>query len=57
MDTPSLQIIYVTGHNATGKTTLCEQLAEKHEGWHLIDGDEFIKGHPELEQSITDACK
>ena len=57
MDTPSLQIIYVTGHNATGKTTLCEQLAEKHEGWHFIDGDEFRKGHPELEQSITDACK
>ena len=28
-DTPDLQIIYVTGFNAAGKTTLSEQIAEK----------------------------
>ena len=60
MDTPDLQIIYVTGHNATGKTTLCQQLAEKYadQGWHFIDGDEFRKASPELAQSMEDAsCK
>jgi len=57
MDTPNLQIIYVTGYNAAGKTTLSQQIAEKHadDGWHFIDGDEFRKRYPELEQSIVDA--
>ena len=57
MDTPSLQVIYVTGHNATGKTTLSQTLAEKYadDGWHFIDGDEFRKADPELGQSMVDA--
>jgi dephospho-CoA kinase len=58
-DTPNLQIIYVTGHNGAGKTTLCQQIAEKHadQGWHFIDGDEFRKADPELEQSLVDASQ
>lgn len=57
MDTPDLQIIYVTGFNAAGKTTLSEQIAEKlaDQGWHFIDGDAFRGANPELEQSIADA--
>ena len=58
MDAPELQIIYVTGFNAAGKTTLSEQLAEKlaDQGWHFIDGDAFVNANPELDQSIVDAC-
>ena len=56
-EAPNLQIIYVTGHNATGKTTLSQQIAEKHadQGWHFIDGDDFCDG--ELEQSLIDASQ
>ena len=59
MDTPNLQVVYVTGHNATGKTTLCQRIAEKYadQGWHSIDGDEFRKANPELEQSMMDAAQ
>jgi len=56
-DAPPLQIIYVTGYNAAGKTTLARQLAEKHaaQGWHFLDGDELRKANPELEQSNMEA--
>ena len=58
-EAPNLQIIYVTGHNATGKTTLSQQIAEKHadQGWHFIDGDDFRKANPELDQSMIDASR
>jgi len=50
------QIVYLTGHNATGKTSLGKNaLKEKgflEQGWHCIDGDEFVDADPELKELL-----
>lgn len=50
------QFVYVTGHNATGKTSLGKNaLKEKgflEQGWHCIDGDEFVGADPELQELL-----
>lgn len=58
-EAPNLQIVFVTGYNSTGKTTLARQIAETHadQGWHFIDGDEFRDDDPELTQSNIDASQ
>jgi dephospho-CoA kinase len=38
-----MELVYVTGYNASGKTTLGECLAQAHEGWECIDGDEWVE--------------
>lgn len=46
------QFIYVTGHNATGKTTLGLNIVKDEavagQGWFCIDGDDFVREHPDL---------
>ena len=41
------KLVYVTGYNAAGKTTLGEHLAQAHDGWDCIDGDHFVEDDPE----------
>ena len=48
------QLVYVTGHNATGKTSLGKSAMKENglleQGWHCIDGDEFVREFPDLEE-------
>ncbi|CAD7944278.1 unnamed protein product [Amoebophrya sp. A120] len=45
-----LEIVYLTGENAAGKTSLGRYIAEKYSSsnWQFIDGDEFVDSDPEL---------
>jgi len=51
------QIVYVTGFNAAGKTTIGQNIASKHPGWHCIDGDEFVHNDPTLSESMIGASQ
>ena len=51
------QIVYVTGFNATGKTTLGKYIGNTHKDWHCVDGDEFVDNDPELSEMIVAASK
>lgn len=51
------QIVYVTGFNASGKTTMGQTIARKHQGWCCVDGDELVNNDPVLSESFKGACR
>mmetsp|Transcript_66086 Transcript_66086/g.132642 ORF Transcript_66086/g.132642 Transcript_66086/m.132642 type:complete len:240 (+) Transcript_66086:42-761(+) len=51
------QIVYLTGDNAAGKSTVGQYIADKHNGWHCVDGDEFVDNDPQLVEMLVAASK
>jgi len=51
------QIVYLTGFNASGKTTLGQYIARTHKEWHCVDGDEFVSNDPELLEAVQHASR
>mmetsp|Transcript_76526 Transcript_76526/g.224619 ORF Transcript_76526/g.224619 Transcript_76526/m.224619 type:complete len:240 (+) Transcript_76526:53-772(+) len=51
------QIVYLTGDNAAGKTTLGQYIAGTHNEWHCVDGDEFVDNDPQLKEMLVGASK
>merc|ERR1719379_1790564 len=51
------QFVYVTGHNATGKTSLGKNALKDpqfvEQGWSCIDGDEFVGVDSELQDLLV----
>jgi len=54
-DAPIPEILYLTGENSSGKTTMGQHIADTHSDWHCIDGDEFVTG--DLEQLLIAASQ
>mmetsp|Transcript_109871 Transcript_109871/g.190132 ORF Transcript_109871/g.190132 Transcript_109871/m.190132 type:complete len:273 (+) Transcript_109871:68-886(+) len=48
------QVVYLTGYNATGKTTMGQYIADTHNEWHCVDGDEFVDNDPELKKKLVE---
>mmetsp|Transcript_39070 Transcript_39070/g.107655 ORF Transcript_39070/g.107655 Transcript_39070/m.107655 type:complete len:230 (+) Transcript_39070:80-769(+) len=49
------QLVYLTGFNASGKTTMAQSVASAHKAWHCVDGDEFVENDPQLLEAIKGA--
>mmetsp|Transcript_62207 Transcript_62207/g.140330 ORF Transcript_62207/g.140330 Transcript_62207/m.140330 type:complete len:231 (-) Transcript_62207:128-820(-) len=49
------EIVYLTGDNAVGKTSLGQHIADMHSEWHCVDGDEFVDNDPELKELCVGA--
>eukprot|EP00933_Yihiella_yeosuensis_P065393 TRINITY_DN69166_c0_g1_i1.p1 TRINITY_DN69166_c0_g1~~TRINITY_DN69166_c0_g1_i1.p1 ORF type:complete len:277 (-),score=18.41 TRINITY_DN69166_c0_g1_i1:200-1000(-) len=45
-----VKLVYLTGYNAVGKTSLGRSFCEKHADWHCIDGDDFADNDPEFKE-------
>lgn len=51
------QVVYLTGDNATGKTSLGQYMAATHKEWHCVDGDEFVTNDPQLMELLIGASQ
>ena len=54
---PIPEVLYLTGDNSSGKTTMGQHIADTHREWHCIDGDEFVNGDPQLLELLIAASK
>ena len=51
------QIVYLTGDNAAGKSTLGQYIADTHSDWHCVDGDRLVENDPALNELIVSVSK
>jgi len=49
------EIVYLTGYNAAGKTSLGQYIADTYSGWHCVDGDDFVDNDPTLKDQLITA--
>ena len=51
------QIVYLTGDNAAGKSTLGQYIVDTHSDWHCVDGDRLVENDPALNELIVSVSK